>query len=68
MTPKEALQEITSKPKWYVVWDGDKRDSHKESTLRVTALRIFNGTAESVAMRTFFEKFGYELEINIKRK
>ena len=69
MTPKEALKEITSQPKWYVVLDDDgNRDSVKESTLRVTALRILNGSAKQDAMQRFFEKFGYELEINIKRK
>jgi len=69
MTPKEALKEIASQPKWYVVLNNEgERDSQKESTLRVAALRILNGTSESVAMRAFFERFGYELEFNIKRK
>ena len=69
MTPKEALQEITSQPKWYVVLNSEgERDSQKESTLRVAALRILNGSAKQDAMQRFFEKFGYELEFNIKRK
>lgn len=69
MTPKEALQEITSHPKWYVVLTNKgERDSVKESTLRVAALRILNGSAKQDAMQRFFEKFGYELEFNIKRK
>jgi len=69
MTPKEALQEITSQPKWYVVLNNEgERDSQKESTLRVAALRILNGSAKQDAMQRFFETFGYELEFNIKRK
>jgi len=69
MTPKEALQEITSQPKWYVVLEDDgNRDSVKESTLRVAALRILNGSAKQDAMQRFFDKFGYELEFNVKRK
>jgi hypothetical protein len=68
MTPKEALQEITSQPKWYVVLDDDgNRDSVKESTLRVAALRILNGSAKQDAMQRFFEKFGYKLNFNITK-
>lgn len=64
MTPKEALNEITSKRKWYAVCGNDRRG---ESTYRVMALRIHNGTAESSSMRRFFEKFGYELKIEITK-
>lgn len=67
MTPEEALKEITSNPKWYVVLNnnGKTRNTVKESTLRVTALRILNNNAESSSMRRFFERFGYKLNITI---
>lgn len=73
MTPTEALKEIISEPKWYTVWytdkDGNlKRDAKKEAILRVQALRILNGTAHHAAMKSFFERFGKEVEIVIKNK
>lgn len=65
MTPKEALKEITSKPKWYAVNKGDRKG---ESTYRVAALRILNDTAGVNLMKSFFAKFGYEVEINMEVK
>jgi len=68
MTPTEALKEIISEPKWYVVLDKQgNRDTKKEAVLRVQALRILNGTAQHSAIKSFFEKFGYEVEINVKK-
>jgi len=72
MTPTEAIKEIISEPKWYTVWYTDddgklKRDTKKEAVLRVQALRILNGTAQHAAIKSFFEKFGYQVEIKIKK-
>lgn len=68
MTPNEALKEIISRPKWYLVLkdDGINRDLHKESTLRVTALRILNGTAKPDTMKRFFDRFGYDVEVSME--
>lgn len=69
MTPKEALKEITSEPKWYYVLnDKGERDTKKEAVLRVQALRILKGEAHHAAMNTFFGKFGKEVEIIVKNK
>lgn len=69
MTPIEALREIINQPKWYVVLDDNgSRDSKKEAVLRVQALRILNGTAQHSAMKSFFDRFGKEVEIVIKNK
>lgn len=65
MTPQEAVRHITSKRKWYAVC-GENRKG--ESTLRVTALRIMQGTAQSKAMTSFFERLGYKVEIVIRLK
>lgn len=67
MTPTEALREIINEPKWYVVLnDSGERDTKKEAVLRVQALRILNGTAQHSAMKSFFERFGKEVEIVVK--
>ena len=67
MTPIEALREIISEPKWYVILDDNGgRDTKKEAVLRVQALRILNGTAQHSAMKSFFERFGKEVEIVVK--
>jgi len=69
MTPTEAIKEIISEPKWYVILnDNGERDTKKEAVLRVQALRILNGTAQHAAMKSFFERFGKQVEIVIKNK
>lgn len=73
MTPKQALKDIIKKNKWYtVIYTNDKgelvRDTKKETSLRVTALRILNGTAHHLAIKNFFEHFGMEVELIVKTK
>ena len=69
MTPTEAIKEIIREPKWYVILnDNGERDTKKEAVLRVQALRILNGTAQHAAMKSFFERFGKQVEIVIKNK
>lgn len=74
MTPQEAVKEITSKLKWYMVFpylehkDAEKERDQKECQLRVMALRILNGTAKPESMKRFFEHFGYEYRSEVIKK
>lgn len=71
MTIKEALSEVTKQHKWYLCVDKNgKQDLKEEARLRVTALRILNGTSKPDTMKKFFDQFGYDVQINmeVKRK
>lgn len=71
MTPKQALSEIINSSKhnglWYkypTVANGTvKHDEQMQTYLRVTALRILNGTAKAETMKKFFGIMGYELNV-----
>lgn len=63
MTAKEALNEILNVPDgqvWYKVTEDEK----ERTWIRVTALRILDGTSKPETMRRFFNMFGYELTTN----
>lgn len=66
MTEKEALTEILSSAPnngtWYSVSESDTECTW----LRVTALRIKQGKVKPSTMRKFFNKFGYEVEVNME--
>lgn len=68
MTVQEAMNEITTKFKWYVIFKNNKSRLKKESHLRVTALRILNGTAKTASMKVFFKHFGYEYTSVVTKK
>lgn len=68
MTPKEALQEIINTPKNDGIWYKCTEDETLRTYLRITALRILNGTAKTETMKKFFEKFGYEFETVVTKK
>lgn len=61
MTPREALKQITSGRKWYAV----RPEPEHQVKMRVTALRILNGTAKPETMQEFFAEFGYRMKFDI---
>lgn len=70
MTEKEALNEIISIPKWYHIFNDTEEDIRlkKEAQLRMTALRILNGSAKEKTKVEFFSKFGYDVKIEVIKK
>lgn len=56
MTTIEALQSIIQADKWYKISEDETNCTY----VRVTALRILNGTAKPKTIEKFFAKFGYE--------
>lgn len=70
MTEKEALNEIISRKKWYHIFNYEEEQERlpKEAQLRMAALRILNGTAKEQTKREFFNRFGYDVEINVVKR
>lgn len=61
MEVKEAVEEITSKFKWWAT-SCDKIDHDWN---RITARNILRGTAKKKTIETFLNKFGYEIKTNV---
>lgn len=60
MTIKEALQEIRSTPKWYFV------DGIEDTRLSQTARMIERDMCKPETVKSFFERFGYNVEVNME--
>lgn len=69
MTPKEALQEIINNTPSNELWYKVSSDYDEVNKLRITALRIQQGKSKMQVdtLEWFFGKFGYKLELKIKR-
>lgn len=65
MTIKEALEEIKSQPKWYMINDENGK-LIQDSSLIVMAQRIEDGRAKPSSITRFFKLFGYEVNINME--
>ncbi len=63
MEVKEAVEEITSKFKWWAT-SCDKKDHDWN---RITARNILRGTAKKKTIETFLNKFGYEIKTNVTK-
>jgi hypothetical protein len=55
ITLQEAINEITSVPKWYA-------GKLKQSTASMTVKAILEGNAKPKTVKAFMAKFGYEVE------
>lgn len=55
ITLQEAVNEITSTPKWYM-------GQMKQSTASMTVKAILKGNAKPKTVKSFMTKFGYEVE------
>lgn len=62
MTINQAIQEIQSEHKW---WASEHKK--EETWNRITANNILLGTAKQATIKKFLNKFGYEIEINVRK-
>lgn len=67
MDPKEALSHILNSCPANQIWCAVTPDEKEQVWLRVTALRIKNGTAKYHTMRKFFDYFGFKTVICVKK-